>query len=125
MSTRHEDGTQDKSNRPSAETRITTEAANAFGEPPVHVAPLNMAENDFKAFGQSEIAALAHELWEALDDPQGCLSEDWFRAVQNFVSDCDVTEVIPPDCQDASDLSVVAPRPAADGMRSFRPNTVN
>jgi hypothetical protein len=38
------------------------------------------------AFGHAEIAALAHELWQARGCPQGSPDEDWFRAAQQLRS---------------------------------------
>ena len=34
------------------------------------------------AFGHNEIAALAFELWQARDCPEGSPDEDWFHAVK-------------------------------------------
>jgi hypothetical protein len=36
------------------------------------------------AFGHDDIAALAHELWQARGCPQGSPEEDWFRAAEQL-----------------------------------------
>jgi hypothetical protein len=36
------------------------------------------------AFGQDEIAALAHELWRARGCPDGSSEEDWFQAEEEL-----------------------------------------
>ena len=36
------------------------------------------------AFGHNDIAALAHQLWEARGCPQGSADEDWFEAVRQL-----------------------------------------
>jgi hypothetical protein len=38
------------------------------------------------AFGHNDIAALAHELWEARGRPEGSAEEDWFEAVKELRS---------------------------------------
>jgi len=38
------------------------------------------------AFGHHEIAALAHELWQARGCPAGSPDEDWFHAVEELRS---------------------------------------
>ncbi len=38
------------------------------------------------AFGHSEIAALAYELWQARGCPDGSPDEDWFRAAEQLRS---------------------------------------
>lgn len=38
------------------------------------------------AFGHDEIAALAHELWEARGCPDGSPEEDWFHAAEQLRS---------------------------------------
>jgi hypothetical protein len=38
------------------------------------------------AFGHNEIAALAHELWQARGCPEGSPDEDWFRAAEELRS---------------------------------------
>lgn len=38
------------------------------------------------AFGHDDIAALAHELWEARGCPDGSSEEDWFRAAEQLRS---------------------------------------
>jgi hypothetical protein len=38
------------------------------------------------SFGHDEIAALAHELWQARGCPAGSPDEDWFRAVKELRS---------------------------------------
>jgi len=38
------------------------------------------------AFGHSDIAALAYELWQARGCPQGSAEEDWFRAAETLRS---------------------------------------
>jgi hypothetical protein len=38
------------------------------------------------AFGHAEIAALAHELWQARGCPEGSPEEDWFRAAEELRS---------------------------------------
>jgi hypothetical protein len=38
------------------------------------------------SFGHDEIAALAHELWEARGRPDGSADEDWFHAVKQLRS---------------------------------------
>jgi hypothetical protein len=38
------------------------------------------------AFGHDEIAALAHELWQARGCPNGSPQEDWFRAAEELRS---------------------------------------
>jgi Protein of unknown function (DUF2934) len=35
-------------------------------------------------FGHDEIAALAHELWEARGRPEGSPQEDWFQAAEEL-----------------------------------------
>ena len=37
-----------------------------------------------ETFGHREIAALAHELWQARGCPEGSSDEDWFRAVKEL-----------------------------------------
>ena len=37
-------------------------------------------------FGHDEIAALAHELWQARGCPEGSPEEDWFHAVEELRS---------------------------------------
>jgi hypothetical protein len=36
------------------------------------------------AFGHDDIAALAHELWQARGCPHGSSEEDWFRAAEEL-----------------------------------------
>ena len=36
------------------------------------------------AFGHADIAALAHELWQARGCPDGSPEEDWFRAAEEL-----------------------------------------
>jgi hypothetical protein len=38
------------------------------------------------AFGHNDIAALAHELWQARGCPEGSPEEDWFEAVKKLRS---------------------------------------
>jgi len=38
------------------------------------------------AFGHEDIAALAHELWQARGCPHGSAEEDWFRATEELRS---------------------------------------
>jgi hypothetical protein len=38
------------------------------------------------AFGHDDIAALAHELWQARGCPHGSSEEDWFRAAEELRS---------------------------------------
>jgi Protein of unknown function (DUF2934) len=38
------------------------------------------------AFGHSDIAALAYELWQARGCPEGSAEEDWFRAAETLRS---------------------------------------
>jgi hypothetical protein len=38
------------------------------------------------AFGHAEIAALAHELWQARGCPDGSPEEDWFQAAEELRS---------------------------------------
>jgi|SRR5579863_2109920 len=38
------------------------------------------------AFGHNEIAALAHELWQARGCPDGSSQEDWFHAAEQLRS---------------------------------------
>jgi hypothetical protein len=38
------------------------------------------------AFGHAEIAALAHELWQARGCPEGSPEEDWYRAAEQLRS---------------------------------------
>jgi hypothetical protein len=38
------------------------------------------------SFGHDEIAALAHELWQARGHPEGSADEDWFHAVKQLRS---------------------------------------
>jgi hypothetical protein len=38
------------------------------------------------AFGHAEIAALAHELWQARGCPEGSPEEDWYRAAEELRS---------------------------------------
>ncbi len=38
------------------------------------------------AFGHEDIAALAHELWQARGCPQGSPEKDWFHAVEQLRS---------------------------------------
>jgi hypothetical protein len=38
------------------------------------------------AFGHDEIAALAHELWQARGRPEGSADEDWFQAQEELRS---------------------------------------
>jgi hypothetical protein len=38
------------------------------------------------AFGHDDIAALAHELWQARGCPDGSPQEDWFRAAEELRS---------------------------------------
>jgi hypothetical protein len=39
-----------------------------------------------QTFGHAEIAALAHELWQARGCPEGSPEEDWFRAAEQLRS---------------------------------------
>lgn len=41
-------------------------------------------EHGIVTFGHAEIAALAHELWEARGRPEGSPEEDWFRAAEKL-----------------------------------------
>jgi len=41
-------------------------------------------EHGIATFGHSEIAQLAHALWEARGCPQGSPDEDWFRAAHEL-----------------------------------------
>ena len=41
-------------------------------------------EHGIASFGHSEIAALAHALWESRGSPEGSPEEDWFRAAQEL-----------------------------------------
>jgi hypothetical protein len=38
------------------------------------------------AFGHNDIAALAHQLWQARGCPEGSPDEDWFRAAEQLRS---------------------------------------
>ena len=42
--------------------------------------------HSISAFGHHEIAALAHELWQARGCPEGSPEEDWFRAAEQLRS---------------------------------------
>ena len=41
-------------------------------------------EHGFEMFGHSEIAALAHQLWERRGCPEGSPDEDWSHAAQQL-----------------------------------------
>jgi len=41
-------------------------------------------EHGFPIFGHDEIAALAHQLWQARGCPEGSPDEDWFRAAHEL-----------------------------------------
>jgi len=49
-----------------------------------HQKPVN--EHGVTLFGHAEIAALAHELWQARGCPQGSAEEDWFHAAEKLRS---------------------------------------
>ena len=42
------------------------------------------AGHGIAAFGHDDIAALAHELWQARGCPEGSSQEDWFEAVKQL-----------------------------------------
>jgi hypothetical protein len=44
------------------------------------------AGHGLASFGHDEIAALAHELWQARGCPAGSADEDWFHAVRQLRS---------------------------------------
>jgi|HubBroStandDraft_3_1064219.scaffolds.fasta_scaffold396565_1 hypothetical protein len=56
-----------------------SEAAHHNGEAPT-------VGHGIVAFGHSDIAALAYELWQARGCPQGSAEEDWFRAAETLRS---------------------------------------
>jgi hypothetical protein len=64
---------KEKRKNASVSVRLTTE-------------PLNEAERELIALGndlgEQDIAALAHELWQARGCPDGSPQEDWFQAVE-------------------------------------------
>ncbi len=41
-------------------------------------------EHGFAIFGHEDIAALAHQLWQARGCPEGSPEEDWFRAAREL-----------------------------------------
>jgi hypothetical protein len=43
-------------------------------------------EHGIPLFGHAEIAALAHELWQARGCPEGSPEEDWFHAAEKLRS---------------------------------------
>jgi len=42
------------------------------------------ADHGLETFGHSDIAALAHQYWQARGCPQGSSDEDWFHAVREL-----------------------------------------
>jgi len=44
------------------------------------------AGHGIRSFGHAEIAALAHELWQARGCPEGSPQEDWFHAAEELRS---------------------------------------
>ena len=48
--------------------------------------PGSAAEHGITAFGHDEIAALAHELWQARGCPVGSPEEDWYHAAEQLRS---------------------------------------
>jgi len=52
-----------------------------------HQRPMN--EHGIATFGHSEIAALAHTLWQARGCPEGSPEEDWFHAAQELRARCE------------------------------------
>ena len=53
---------------------------------PHHPAQAVTVGHGIVAFGHSDIAALAHALWEARGCPQGSPEADWFEAVDELRS---------------------------------------
>lgn len=56
-----------------------SEVAHHHGEVPT-------VGHGIAAFGHSDIAALAYELWQARGCPEGSAEEDWFRAAETLRS---------------------------------------
>jgi Protein of unknown function (DUF2934)/DDE domain len=46
----------------------------------------NIVENGIATFGHDDIAAVAHELWQARGCPDGSPQEDWFHAAEELRS---------------------------------------
>jgi hypothetical protein len=49
-------------------------------------APRQLTEHGAATFGHDEIAARAHQLWEARGCPEGSPQEDWFHAAEELRS---------------------------------------
>jgi hypothetical protein len=51
-----------------------------------HATQVTTAGHGIAAFGHDDIAARAHELWQARGCPEGSSQEDWFRAAEELRS---------------------------------------
>src|ERR1700683_4401857 len=106
MSTRYNDGSHYENHQRAAELQDGAAHAHRVGEQQGqgdhltgHEHPRQALENSqdprqhFKAataghgvasFGHDDIAALAHELWQARGCPEGSPEEDWYRAAEQL-----------------------------------------
>ena len=105
MSTRYNNGSHYENHQRAAELHDLAAHAHRFGEGHGQQEHLTAHELSRRAldlsreaghqfyappgtetFGHSDIAALAHELWQARGCPEGSSDEDWFHAVKELRS---------------------------------------
>jgi len=99
MSTRYNNGSHYENHQRAAELQDGAAHAHRVGEQhgkqehltghersrqALEHAPEATAGHGIAAFGHAEIAALAHELWQARGCPAGSADEDWFHAVRQL-----------------------------------------
>ena len=103
MSTRYNDGSHYENHPQAAELQAGAAHAHRSGEqhgkqehltgheqsrqtlehtPESHQHPRAAMNHGISAFGHSDIAALAYQLWQARGCPEGSPEEDWFEAAK-------------------------------------------
>ena len=101
MSTRYNDGSHYENHQRAAELQNGAAHAHRVGEQhgkqdhltgheqsrqALEHSPEAGSSYGIAAFGHDDIAALAHELWQARGCPEGSPDEDWLRAVKQLRS---------------------------------------
>jgi hypothetical protein len=101
MSTRYNDGSHYENHQRAAELQNGAEHAHRVGEQhgkqdhltgheqsrqALEHSPEATTGHGIAAFGHEDIAALAHELWQARGCPVGSADEDWHHAVKQLRS---------------------------------------
>jgi hypothetical protein len=67
-------------------SRQDLEHSSREHSPDAHARIQATVRHGIAAFGHNEIAALAHELWQARGCPDGSPQEDWFHAAEQLRS---------------------------------------